>query len=84
MLGYLPVEGFASGRMRLDVEAARAAIERDVATPLGLDVIDAAWGIERIVNATMANATRKVLAGFGADPREMEMIAYGGNGAVHA
>jgi N-methylhydantoinase A len=25
-----------------------------------------------------------VLAGFGADPRELAMIAYGGNGAVHA
>ena len=57
---------------------------RDVAEPLGLDVIDAAWGIERIVNANMANATRKVLAGHGADPRDLALIAYGGNGAVHA
>ena len=32
----------------------------------------------------MANATRKVLAGYGADARELAMIAYGGNGAVHA
>ncbi len=84
VLGYLPSSGFAGGRMTLDVAAARAAIERDVAEPLGIDVVDAAWGIERIVNANMANATRKVLAGYGADPRELAMIAYGGNGAVHA
>jgi N-methylhydantoinase A len=84
VLGYLPVDGFAGGRMRLDVESARAAIERDVAKPLGIDTIEAAWGIERIVNANMANATRKVLAGHGADPRELSLIAYGGNGAVHA
>jgi N-methylhydantoinase A len=84
VLGYLPVDGFASGRMALDIDAARAAIERDVAAPLGIDLIDAAWGIERIVNANMANATRKVLAGYGADPRRFAMIAYGGNGAVHA
>ena len=32
----------------------------------------------------MANATRKVLAGHGADPRRLSLIAYGGNGAVHA
>jgi N-methylhydantoinase A len=32
----------------------------------------------------MANATRKVLAGHGADPRELSLIAYGGNGPVHA
>ncbi len=84
VLGYLPPTGFAGGRMQLDVEAAKAAIKRDVADPLGVDVIDAAWGIERIVNANMANATRKVLAGHGADPRELALIAYGGNGPVHA
>jgi N-methylhydantoinase A len=84
VLGYLPATGFAAGRMELDVEAARDAIRRDVAEPLGMDVVEAAWGIERIVNANMANATRKVLAGHGADPRELSLIAYGGNGAVHA
>jgi len=84
VLGYLPVDGFAGGRMALDVAAARAAIERDVAGPLGVDVVEAAWGIERIVNANMANATRRVLASHGADPRELSLIAYGGNGPVHA
>ncbi|MET0884699.1 MAG: hydantoinase/oxoprolinase family protein, partial [Acidimicrobiales bacterium] len=84
VLGYLPTTGFAGGRMALDVDAARAAIDREVAGPLSLDVIDAAWGIERIVNTNMANATRRVLAGYGADPRDLALIAYGGNGAVHA
>jgi N-methylhydantoinase A len=84
VLGYLPTERFAGGRMTLDVDASRTAIERELAAPLGLTVDDAAWGIERIVNANMANATRKVLAGYGADPRQLAMIAYGGNGPVHA
>jgi N-methylhydantoinase A len=84
VLGYLPTTGFAGGRMRLDLDGAQAAITRDIAEPLGLDPIDAAWGIERIVNANMANATRRVLASHGADPRTLEMIAYGGNGPVHA
>ncbi len=84
VLGYLPATGFAGGRMELDLAAARVAITRDIAAPLGLDVTDAAWGIERIVNANMANATRKVLASYGADARDLAMIAYGGNGAVHA
>ena len=84
VLGYLPADGFAGGRMRLDVAAARTAITQHVADPLGIDVTDAAWGIQRIVNANMANATRKVLAGHGADPRELSLIAFGGNGAVHA
>ncbi len=84
VLGYLPTEGFAGGRMQLDLDAARAAIERDVAVPFGTDVTEAAWGIERIVNANMANATRRVLASHGADPRTLALIAYGGNGPVHA
>src|SRR3954452_12273882 len=84
VLGYLPTTGFAGGRMELDVDAAREAIRREIAEPLGIDVVASAWGIERIVNANMANATRKVLAGHGADPRELALIAYGGNGGVHA
>ena len=70
--------------MTLDVDASRAAITRDVAEPLGVDGVEAAWGIERIVNANMANATRRVLASYGADPRDLAVIAYGGNGPLHA
>ena len=46
--------------------------------------MEAAWGIERIVNANMANATRRMLASVGADARRLALIAYGGNGPVHA
>jgi len=84
VLGYIPTDGFAGGRMTLDVDGARAAIDREIAQPLGFDVVEAAWGIERIVNANMANETRRVLATHGADSRELAVIAYGGNGAVHA
>jgi N-methylhydantoinase A len=84
VLGLIPSTGFAGGRMTLDVAAASEAIEREVGGPLGLDVIDAAWGIERIVNANMANGMRRVLAGYGADPRRLALLAYGGNGAVRA
>jgi N-methylhydantoinase A len=84
VLGYLPRDTFAGGRMQLHVDAATEAIRIEVAEHLGVDPIAAAWGIERIVNANMANATRKVLAGHGADPRTLSLIAYGGNGAVHA
>ena len=84
VLGYVPADSFAGGRMSLDVDAAREALKREVGDPLGLDVVDAAWGVQRIVNANMANATRRVLASHGADPRTLAMIAFGGNGAVHA
>ncbi len=84
VLGYLPLTGFAGGRMELDVDAAAAALTRDVAEPLGLSLEEAAWAVQRIVNANMANAVRKVLSSHGADPRTLSLVAYGGGGAVHA
>jgi N-methylhydantoinase A len=84
VLGYLPAKGFAGGTMVLDVEAARAALARDIAEPLGLDVDHAAWAVQRIVNANMAQAVRRVLSQHGADPRTLSLVAYGGGGPVHA
>ncbi|MFQ5513933.1 MAG: hydantoinase/oxoprolinase family protein [Myxococcota bacterium] len=84
LLGYLPREDFAGGRMTLDVDAAAEAIEREIAKPLGLDAVEAAWGIARIVDANMANATRRILSSHGVHPSTLSLIAYGGNGGVHA
>ena len=84
VLGYLPAKGFAGGAWSSTWRPARAAIDHDVAEPLGLGVDDAAWAIQRIVNANMANAVRKVLSQHGADPRTLSLVAYGGGGPVHA
>ena len=79
-----PSTGSRAGACTSTSPRPRTAIAEHVAEPLGIDVTEAAWGIERIVNSNMANATRKVLAGHGADPRDLALIAFGGNGAVHA
>ncbi|MHB8342325.1 MAG: hydantoinase/oxoprolinase family protein, partial [Mycobacteriales bacterium] len=84
VLGWLPVNGFAGGRMTLDPGAAQEAIRRDVAEPMGLTVPEAAWAIERMVHATMADAARRVLSSRGVDPRDLALMAFGGNGPVHA
>lgn len=84
-LGYLNPDFFYGGEMRLDLEAVRAAIDERVRRPLGLSSIEeAAHGIFRTVNANMANAIRRVSATRGVDPRELPLVAFGGNGAVHA
>jgi N-methylhydantoinase A len=84
VLGYLNPDRFCGGTMRLDAEAAAAAIEERVARPLGSSVIEAADGIFRLVNANMANAIRRVSAGRGIDPRPLTLVVFGGNGPVHA
>jgi N-methylhydantoinase A len=69
--------------MRLDREAARPAIQERVASPLGLDVIAAAWGIHRVVNENMAAAARIHGIERGRDLRSYPLFAFGGAGPVH-
>ncbi len=83
-LGYLNPDDFCSGTMRLDVAAAKAAVRDQIAKPLRLSAAAAAFGVYRLVNANMANAVRRVAAQRGADPRQLTLVAYGGNGPVHA
>src|SRR5262247_2409323 len=83
VLGYLNPEFFAGGTMRIDIEAARAALGR-VAERVGLSLVDVAWGIHDIVNENMAGAARVHIAERGRDPREYALLATGGAGPVHA
>jgi N-methylhydantoinase A len=84
VLGYLNPNDFCGGTMRLKTDGAREAIAQQIGRPLNLDAVEAAHGIYRLVNASMANAIRRVAAQRGVDPRQLTMVAYGGNGPVHA
>ena len=84
VLGYLDPEFFLGGEMRLDAGAARAAIERGVAAPAGLDPIRAAWGVHEIANEDVARAFRIHASERGFDYRKSSMVAFGGSGPVHA
>jgi N-methylhydantoinase A len=84
VLGYLDPDFFLGGRMRLDPEAARRAIEERVARPLGFSLTEAAWGIHRVVNENMAAAARIHGIERGKDLRQYPLFAFGGAGPVHA
>ena len=84
VLGYLDPGFFLGGRMRLDVDAARRAIEERVAGPMGLSLTDAAWGIHRVVNENMAAAARIHGIERGKDLRAYPLFGFGGAGPVHA
>ena len=83
VLGYLDPGFFLGGRMALDPDAARRAIESRVAKPLGLTVEEAAWGIHQAVNEGMASAARVHVLERGRDPRALPIFAFGGAGPVH-
>jgi len=84
VLGRLGADRFLGGEMRLDLAAARAAIESKIAKPLGVSVEAAALGIIKIAIAEMSLAVQSVSVGRGHDPRDFAMVAFGGAGPLHA
>ena len=83
VLGALGGDTVLAGTLRLDQARARGAIE-SVAKPLGLDAVQGAAGIVRIVNTQMAVDLRLALQEQGQDPRKFALIAFGGAGPLHA
>ncbi|HEX5414693.1 MAG TPA: hydantoinase/oxoprolinase family protein [Chloroflexota bacterium] len=84
VLGYLDPNFFLGGAMPLDLTAAEEAIRREIAAPLGLDVVAAAWAIHQIVNENMASAARMHAVERGKDVRRFPLFSFGGAGPVHA
>lgn len=84
VLGRLGAGSLLGGTMTLDVELARAAIEKRISGPLGLSIEEAAEGIVQVVNASMVKGIRVVSVSKGYDPREFCLVAFGGAGPVHA
>ena len=84
LLGYLNPDALCGGDFKLASEGVREAMLERIGRPLSLDAVEAAWGIFRIVNANMNNAIRRVTCERGVDPRDLQLVVYGGNGPVHA
>jgi N-methylhydantoinase A/oxoprolinase/acetone carboxylase beta subunit len=84
LLGYLDENYFLGGEMKLDREAARHGIEKKIAMPLGVSLIQAVWGIHDLINETMAGAAKTHIAEKGGNPKVATLTAFGGAGPVHA
>ena len=82
VLGHLPAR-LLGGRMALDVEAAREAVQSAVAAPLGLGIEEAARGILAIADNHMVGAVRVVSVERGYDPSDFTLVPFGGAGPLH-
>jgi N-methylhydantoinase A/oxoprolinase/acetone carboxylase beta subunit len=82
VVGHLPPR-LLGGEMTLDVEGARAAVQK-IADAMSLSLEQAADGILSIVNENMAGALRLVSVQRGHDPRDFALVAFGGAGPLHA
>jgi N-methylhydantoinase A len=83
-MGFIDAERFGEGRLRLDRPAAATALGRDLGDPLGVDAPTAAFAVGQIVDENMASAARIHAVERGKDLRARTMIAFGGNGPLHA
>jgi len=83
VLGYLNPRGLAGGTVPIDAELAREATQA-IAGRLGLGLLETAYGIHRLANATMTRAVKAVSTYRGRDPRDFSLFAFGGNGGIHA
>ncbi len=84
VLGLIEPETFAEGRLHVDAAAAADALTADVGGTLSLEALDAADGVSQIVDESMASAARMHAVESGKDLGARTMIAFGGNGPLHA
>ena len=84
MQGKLDPDNFAGGSIRLDEAASKAALEGELGAPLGLDALEAAFGLTEVVDENMSNAARVHAVENGEDLSDYTMIAFGGAAPLHA
>ena len=83
-MGLIEPGRFAEGRLTINREAAATAIDDEIAKPLDMDAQDAAFAINEIIDENMASAGRMHAVESGKDISSRLMIAFGGNGPLHA
>ena len=83
VLGRINPDRPIGGRDALDVDAARAAIDRVVGEPLGLDTEHAAEAIFAVATSAMAGALRLVSVERGHDPTRFRLVPFGGGGGLN-
>jgi|TARA_B110000503_G_scaffold85956_1_gene130928 N-methylhydantoinase A len=82
VLGRLRSDAFLGGRMQLDTTAAVRALQ-PLADQLQISVTDLALGIIRIANESMIQALRIISIQQGHDPRDFQLMSFGGAGGLH-
>jgi N-methylhydantoinase A len=82
---FVEGQAFGSlGEIRPNADLARSAIQRTVAEPLGISVIEAAEAIVARATTVMAGGVRTMSIGRGLDPRSTMLFVSGGAGPLFA
>jgi N-methylhydantoinase A len=77
-MGFIDPERYLDGRVKLQPELGRQALEGTLGERFGWDADEAAAAVHDLVVVNMANAVREVSVQKGHDPRDFMFLAYGG------
>ncbi len=83
VLGYINPDTYFGGRMPLNRAKAEKAIREKIAQPLGIEMIEAATLIRRVIDENMAGAIKREVHMRGYHPEEFVLFAFGGAGPTH-
>jgi N-methylhydantoinase A len=84
LLGYLNPSALLGGQLPVDRMLTERIFSERVAAPLGLGLLEAAYGVHQIAVSNMVRAVKVISSERGRDPRRCAFVAYGGNGPLHA
>jgi N-methylhydantoinase A len=84
LLGHLNPTALLEGAMPLACGKAQAAVAGQVAQPLGISEMEAAWGILRVLATNVMLAMRTITVERGYDPRDFTLLPFGGMGPAIA
>jgi N-methylhydantoinase A len=83
VLGRLNPDYLLGGRMKINRSKAEVSLGQ-LGQRLGVESMEAAHGVVKIVTANMVKAIRAISIERGYDPKEFSLIAFGGAGPLHA
>ncbi len=83
VLGYIPVDNFLGGEVKLDLELAKKVIQKQIGDHLGCDAVEAAYAMRFLVDGMMAEETFLTVTDRGYDPRNFVICTGGGAGPTH-
>jgi len=83
IMGRIDPDYFLGGKMKLDRDAAIAAMKEKIADPMKISVEDAALSICKIIDQTMGDTLASTLRQRGQDPKQFYIFGFGGAGPTH-
>src|SRR5699024_9660577 len=82
IMGRLHPDYFLGDKVKLNIEKSKKAKQEKVASPLGIDVHEAAEGLVNLLALEAQSCIETIISTSGVDPSEYHLMAYGCSGPL--